>query len=373
VVLVGPRQVGKTTLALEIGRGRDAIYLDLESPGDRARLTEPELYLAEHLDQLVILDEVHRVPELFPTLRSLIDRARRAGRSHGLYLILGSASVDMLRQSGETLAGRVSYLHLDPLDITEVGGASDAADRLWVRGGFPNSYLAENDAASIRWRVDFIRTYLERDIAQLGPRIPAEALRRCWTMLAHSQGDILNVARVAAGLGMDARTVGRYVDLLCDLLLVRRLPPWHANTGKRLVRSPKVYIRDTGLVHALLGIPDLEALLSHPVAGPSWEGHVIEQVLSVAPERAEAFFYRTSGGAEIDLLLVLPGGALRAIEIKRSLDPRPTRGFHEACDDLRPSERMVAYPGDEAFAVAPNVRAMPVMEVVRSVMGARPD
>ena len=372
VVLIGPRQVGKTTLALEIARRRDAVYLDLESPRDLARLAEPELYLSEHLRRLVILDEVHRTPGLFPVLRTLIDRARREGRSNGLYLILGSASVDMLRQSGETLAGRVSYLYLDPFDITEVGLTPESADRLWVRGGFPGSFLAETDTRSMRWRYDFIRTYLERDIAEFGPRIAAEALRRCWTMLAHSQGGMLNISRLAAGLGMDVRTVGRYVDLLCDLLLVRRLPPWHANVGKRLVRSPKVYIRDSGLVHVLLGIPDKEALLGHPVAGPSWEGHVIEQILSAAPERAEAYFYRTSGGAEIDLLLLLPGGDVWAIEIKRSLDPRPGRGFHEACDDLKPSERIVAYPGDEEFPVAANVRAMPVMEVVRRVMGGNP-
>lgn len=370
LALLGPRQVGKTTLAMEIARTRDALYLDLESPADLARLAEPELYLSENLHRLVILDEVHRAPGLFPVLRALIDRARRQGRANGLYLLLGSASLDLLRQSGETLAGRVTYLHLDPLDVTEIGTRPDLADRLWVRGGFPGSFLAESDALSMRWRTDFIRTYLERDIASFAPRIAAEALRRFWTMLAHSQGATLNAARLASSLGLDVRTVGRYLDLLCDLLLVRRLPSWHANVGKRLVRSPKVYIRDSGLVHALLGIADKEALLGHPIVGPGWEGHVIEQILRVAPERAEAYFYRTSGGAEIDLLLVLPDGGLWAMEIKRSLDPRPSRGFHEACEDLHPSRRIVVYPGEESFPVSASVRAIGLREAVESVLRA---
>ena len=317
VALLGPRQAGKTTLALEIGR--KALYLDLESERDRAKLAQPELYLADHQDQLVILDEVHRAPGLFPVLRGLIDRARRKGRKSGLYLLLGSASLDLLKQSGETLAGRVAYLELTPFNILEIRRLP--ADELWLRGGFPDSLLAPDAARSLRWRQDFIRSYLERDIPQFGPRIAAETLRRFWAMLAHHQGGLLNIAQFARNLGVDAKTAGGYLDLLVDLLLVRRLPPWHANLGKRLVKSPKVYVRDSGLVHALLNIVDKETLQGHPVLGQSWECFVIENLLACASSQVQGYFYRSSGGAEIDLILSIPDGSLWAIEIKRSLAP----------------------------------------------------
>lgn len=291
VALLGPRQVGKTTLALDLARKLDgrrpAVYLDLESEADRAKLSEPELYLAQHADKLVILDEIQRTPQLFASLRGLIDAGRRRGQGKGRFLVLGSASIDLLKQSSETLAGRIRYLELAPLDAGEVGGKR--LDALWLRGGFPGSLLADSDAASLRWRVDFIRTYLERDIPLLGPRIPAETLRRLWTMLAHSQGGLLNAAAFARALAVDGKTVASYLDLLADLLLVRRLAPWHGNVRKRLVKSPKVYVRDSGLVHALLGIGDREALLAHPVAGASWEGLVIESLVAAAPDRTEAF------------------------------------------------------------------------------------
>jgi len=370
VVLLGPRQTGKTTLALEIAARRDAVYLDLESERDRAKLVEPELYLSEHGGRLVVLDEIHRAPGIFPTLRGTIDRSRREGRSTGRYLLLGSASLDLLRQSGETLAGRASYLELNPFDALEVDSSSEGMERLWVRGGFPDSFLAPSGARSMRWRLDFVRSYLERDIPQLGPRIAAERLRRMWTMLAHHQGGILNVAQLARNLSVDAKTAGSYVDLLVDLLLVRRLPPWHANVGKRLVRSPKVYLRDSGLVHALLGLGDREALLSHPVVGASWEGFAVEQLLSAAPEGVEGHFYRTSGGAEIDLLLSFPGGRLWAIEIKRSLAPRVERGFHSACADVDPERRFVAYPGAEVFPVSEGIEAVPLRELARRLSEA---
>lgn len=370
VVLLGPRQAGKTTLALALAEARDALYLDLESEQDRAKLAEPELYLADHLGRLVILDEIHRAPGLFPVLRGLIDRARRGGRRSGLYLLLGFASLDLLRQSGETLAGRVSYLELHPFDLLEVGVTAADRDCLWLRGGFPESFLAPNDGHSLRWRLDFIRSYLERDIPQFGPRIAAERLRRFWTMLAHHQGGMLNVAQLARNLGVDAKTAAAYIDLLADLLLVRRLPSWHANVGKRLVKSPKVYVRDSGLVHALLGIGDKEAVLSHPVVGASWEGFVIEQLLVAASEGVQGYFYRTSGGAEIDLLLSFPGGRLWAIEVKRSLTPRPDRGFYSACADLEPERRFVVYPGDEAYAVGHGVRAVSLPELVRTLAAA---
>ena len=356
VALLGPRQVGKTTLALEIAELQPSVYLDLESESDRARLYDPELYLAQHEDKLVILDEVHRLPGLFQALRGLIDRGRRRGRRVGRFLLLGSASLELLRQSGESLAGRISYVEMNPLDVLEIGAADET--KLWLRGGFPDSFLAASDASSFRWRQDFIRTYLERDVPLLGPRIPAELLRRFWTMLAHRQSGLLNVAEFARSLGVDGKTVANYIDLLVDLLLVRRLAPWHANVGKRLVKSPRIYVRDSGLTHALLGLGSLDDVLGHPVAGASWEGFVIETLTSVAPEGTQAYFYRTSAGAEIDLLLALPGGVLWAIEVKRSLAPRLERGFHHACADLNPERRIVVYPGNETYPVSPGVEAM---------------
>ncbi len=358
VALLGPRQAGKTTLALEAARSIPSIYLDLESERDRAKLAQPELYLSDHLDKLVILDEVHRTPHLFPILRGLIDQARRSGRRAGQYLLLGSAALDLLQQSGETLAGRIAYLELGPLNLLEIGAAQ--LDTLWLRGGFPESFMASGDARSLRWRQNFIRSYLERDIPQFGPRIAADTLRRFWTMLAHHQSGLLNVAHLARNIGVDAKTAQSYINLLCALLLVRRLPPWHTNLNKRLVKSPKVYVRDSGLVHALLDIESKETLLSHMVLGASWEGFVIENLLSCAPDNVQAYFYRTSGGAEVDLLLVWPGGELWAIEIKRSLNPKVERGFHAACDDLSPQRKLVVYPGTESFPMGHDIVAMPL-------------
>lgn len=356
VVLTGPRQVGKTTLALAIADDRPAIYLDLESEADRARLAEPELYFADHVDELLILDEIQRLPGLFEVLRGVIDQGRREGKGKGRFLLLGSASLDLLAQSGETLAGRVSFVELAPFDLAEVG--AERLDRLWIRGGFPESFLASSEKASLRWRQDFIRTYLERDIPQLGPRIPAETLRRLWTMLAHSQAGLLNAANLARGLGVSGATVGRYLDLMVDLLLVRRLPPRLANVGKRLVRSPKVYLRDSGLLHSLLGITDKESLLGHPVVGASWEGMVIENLIGSVRGKAEPSFYRTSGGAEIDLVLSWPDGREWAIEMKRTLAPRLERGMRSALADIEPERGFVVYPGDERYALGDGVEAI---------------
>ncbi len=361
VGLLGPRQVGKTTLALEIGATRPSLYLDLESPADRAKLADAGRYLAEHEDELVILDEVHRAPEIFQILRGLIDQGRRRGKAGGRFLLLGSASVELLKQSGESLAGRISYLELTPFDATEVDG--DRMDRLWIRGGFPASFLAANDRISLDWREDFIRTYLERDVPQFGSRIPAETLRRFWTMLAHHQAGMHNAATLAQGLGVDGKTVARYLDLLVDLLLVRRLSPWHRNVGKRLVKSPKVFVRDSGLVHALLGLGNKEQLLGHPVVGPSWESFVLETLLVLAPRGTEANFYRTAAGAEIDLVLTLPGGKLWAVEIKRSSAPKLERGFHLACADLKPAKRFVVYPGDDRFPLDAKTEVLGLAEL----------
>ncbi len=369
VVLLGPRQTGKTTLAFQIASAiTDAVYLDLESETDRARLQEPELYLGQRLDRLVILDEIHRVPHLFPVLRGLIDRARREGRRSGLYLLLGSASLELLRQSGESLAGRVSYLYLDPFDVLEIAKAGKGSHhQLWLRGGFPESFLAPNDRQSLRWRQDFIRTYLERDIPQFGRRIASEALRRFWVLLAHHQGGLLNVAQLARDVGVDAKTAASYLDLLVDLLLVRRLPPWHANVGKRLVKSPKTYVRDSGILHALLGIADMDALLAHHALGGSWEGFVIENLLIAAGREAEGYFYRTSGGAEMDLLLRFADGTVWAVEIKRTLAPRLSRGFRSACADLQPDKAFVVYAGEERFPLGDGAEAVPLLDLARQV------
>jgi predicted AAA+ superfamily ATPase len=369
VALLGPRQVGKTTLALDVAGTRPAVYLDLESEADRAKLAEPELYLAQHADKLVILDEIQRTPQLFRSLRGIIDAGRRRGQGKGRFLVLGSASIDLLRQSSESLAGRIRYLELAPLDAGEIG--RDRLAALWLRGGFPESLLARSDAASLRWRLDFIRTYLERDVPQLGPRIPAETLRRFWTMLAHQQGGLLNAAALARALAVDGKTVTAYLDLLVDLLLVRRLMPWHGNTRKRLVKSPKVYVRDSGLVHALLGIGDSEMLLAHPVAGASWEGLAIESLIGAAPSGTDLYFFRTSAGAEIDLLLKLPGHRHPwAIEIKRGLAPKIERGFHLACESVRPERRLVVYGGIERFPLADGVEAVSLGDLCRDLSAA---
>lgn len=358
VALIGPRQVGKTTLAFAIAETREALYLDLEDQQDRNKLTDPGLFLSAYEDKLVILDEIHRVPELFQSLRGLIDKGRRKGYRHGRFLILGSASMDLLRQSGESLAGRIAYVDMGPFDIREIGNSLPQMNTLWVRGGFPDSYLAANERASLAWRKDFIRTYLEREIPQFGPRIPAQTLERLWTMLAHNQGSLLNASNLATALSVSSQTVTRYIDLLVDLLLIRRLQPFHANTGKRLVKSPKTYVRDSGLVHSLLGIGDYNALAGHPIIGNSWEGFVIENLIAAAPSQTRFSFYRTSAGAEIDLLLEMPGGELWAIEIKSGLAPRLEKGFHHARADLNPAQCFVVYSGQDQYPIADGIEVI---------------
>jgi len=368
VALLGPRQVGKTTLAIEISSDLNSVYLDLESPADCAKLAEPQLYLADHEDKLVILDEVHRLPELFQSLRGLIDKGRRRGQRAGRFLLLGSASRDLLQQSSETLAGRITYLELSPFDVLEVD--PDPQEKLWIRGGFPDSQLAADDKRSLVWRQNFIRTYLERDVPRLGPRIASETLRRFWVMLAHTQGGLLNAASLARGLDVTGKTIASYLDLMVDLLLVRRLAPWHRNVGKRLVKSPKIFVRDSGVLHALLGLRDKEAVISHPVVGASWEGFVIENLINVSPEGTEASFYRASGGAEIDLILTLPGRDPWAIEIKRSLEPRLSKGFYFACEDIQPEMKYIVYPGEESFAVAKDTTAIGVASLAEMLSHA---
>lgn len=357
VALLGPRQVGKTTLAREIGDAQGALYLDLEHPADLAKLADPADYLARHQDKLVILDEIHRLPEVFPVLRSLIDEGRRAGKTSGRFLLLGSASLELLRQSSESLAGRLATLELGGLTVAEVG--ADLTEALWLRGGFPDSLLAGDDSRSSRWRESFLRSYLERDIPQLGPRIPAETLRRFWTMLAHEQGGLLNSAQLARSLAVSGKTLASYVDLFVDLFLVRRLEPWHANVSKRLVKSPKVYLRDSGLLHQLLGIREMESLLGYSRMGASWEGFVIENIMALLPQGTRTSFFRSAAGAEIDLVLDLPGRQRPwAVEIKRGRAPHLERGFHHAREDVKPERCLVVCGTDEPFSMGNDVEAI---------------
>jgi hypothetical protein len=370
VALIGPRQVGKTTLALAIGEALNALYLDLEDRDDRNRLANPVLFLESAEDRLVILDEIHRMPALFDTLRGVIDRGRRKQKGKGRFLILGSASVDLLRQSSESLAGRIAYIEMTTLTALEIADDRTARDTLWLRGGFPDPYLADSDADSLALRKDFIRTYLERDVPLFGPRIPAITLERLWTMLAHLQGSPLNASQIARALEVSSQSVNRYIDLLCDLLLVRRLPPFHANIGKRLVKSPKVYVRDSGLVHALLRIETLTQLSGHPVVGMSWEGFVIETLLAAAPWRTQAYFYRTSAGAEIDLVLEQPDGHLWAIEIKRGLSAKPERGFYQAIEDIQPARAFLVHAGDDRYPISEDIAAVGVRRLAEELSAA---
>lgn len=362
VVLTGPRQVGKTTLALEIGDRRDAVYLDLESPSDAARVSDIEQYCAMHEDRLLILDEVQRFPELFAPLRGIIDQRRRAGQRTGQFLLLGSASIDLLQQCSETLAGRIAQCELQPLQLPEV--ENEHLHALWLRGGFPDSFQAGSDTVSLEWRNEFIRSYLERDIPQLGPRVPAETLRRFWSMLAHKQGQTFNASEFARGLDVTGVSASRYLDLLVDLLLVRRLAPWTSNMGRRLVKSPKTYIRDSGICHALLGIRTVDDLLGHPVSGGSWEGMVIEHIVTRLPLHASFGFYRTAGGAEVDLVVDFGSGERWAIEIKRSTAPALSRGFHTACEDIQPSRRLLVHGGADRFPVKGDIEALPLNQLL---------
>ncbi|MFM1909162.1 MAG: hypothetical protein RLZZ591_2839 [Pseudomonadota bacterium] len=377
VALLGPRQAGKTTLALRVGehcalKGLDgrtcpSLYLDLESPADRQKLTDPEAYLSQHADKLIILDEVQQMPALFQVLRGLIDRGRRQGLAQARFLLLGSATGELLRQSSESLAGRVAYLELPPLQVLEVG--VDQQDALWLRGGFPNSFLAPSGPKSMSWRQNLTKTYLERDIPNYGARIPAETLRRLWTMLAHQQGGLLDVSQLGKNLMLDTKTVNRYLDMLVDLMLLRRVQPWHSNTGKRLVKSPKFYVRDSGLLHALLGIVTHDGLLSHPVVGNSWEGFVLENLLNAAPPNTSSGFYRTSNGAEVDLLLDMPGHGLWVMEVKRGISSRPRRGFYSACEDLKPAKRYLVYPGSDTYPVGEGVQLVGLRALAETIRG----
>ncbi len=372
VVLLGPRQVGKTTLARKIAASwpGTALYLDMERPADRLRLDDADSYLRAQQGKLVVIDEIHRVPHLFEILRGIVDDWRAAGLRHGHFLLLGSASLDLMQQASETLAGRVAYIDIPPITAIDLRHSAIAAlhhDTLWLRGGFPDSLLADSDATSLNWRRDFIRSYLERDVPMFAPRLPAVSIGRLWTMLAHSQGEMLAQSRLAQALGVSSPAVARYIDLLVQLQLVRLLPPWHSNAGKRLVKTPKTYVRDSGLVHALLELQDLDHVLGHPVAGHSYEGMVLETLIAAAGAPYSAHFYRTQDGAEIDLVLASGNRPEIAVEVKRSSAPSPQKGFSIACDDLAITRRFVVYPGTERFALRHGAQAIGLKDMVQEL------
>jgi predicted AAA+ superfamily ATPase len=357
VALIGPRQVGKTTLALDIASHyKESLYLDLESYEDREKLRDPILFFEQYEDSLIILDEIHRMPELFQVLRGVIDKGRRKNKKYGRFLILGSASIDLLKQSGETLAGRISYINMTPFNILET--PPDEGTKLWIRGGFPDSFLAKTEQDSFLVRKDFIKTYLEREIPQFGPRVPSETLERLWMMLAHSQGSLLNVSKLATSLSISSKALNTYIGLLVDLLLFRRLTPFHANLGKRLVKAPKTYIRDSGLLHALLNIKNYTDLAGNPVIGTSFEGFVIENIISILPDGVRSSFYRTAAGAEIDLVLEMPSSEIWAIEIKSGLKVSPTKGFYTAVEDIKSHRNFIVYGGQERYPIAKNIEVL---------------
>jgi predicted AAA+ superfamily ATPase len=366
VVIIGPRQVGKTTLAQKVAEEVDpeSIYLDLESPSDLSKLADAEQYFEWNEGKLIVLDEIQRAPEIFKTLRGVIDRRRRKGLRNGQFLILGSASLDLIRQSSETLAGRIAYEELSILNVLEISDdINENLGKLWLRGGFPDSFLAGSEVSSLRWRTNFITTYLEREIPQIANFVPSNRLRRLWTMLAHQQGNQINMSQLGASLDLSSPTVKSYVELLEDLLLVRTLRPWYSNIGKRLVKTPKVYIRDSGILHALLNISDRETLLGHPVVGFSWEGFVIENIISILSKNAEYWYYRTSAGAEIDLI-VFQKNEIIAIEIKKTLSPKLSKGFIYGCEDIKATQRYFVYGGEDYFPFSDDTKVVSLKKMM---------
>lgn len=359
VGLLGARQVGKTTLARQLveRRNEPSAVFDLEDPTDRARLADPKLAL-EPLEGLVVIDEIQRLPDLFPLLRVLVDRPEGSTR----FLVLGSAGPELLRQSSETLAGRIAYHELPPLRLDEVGG--DAQDRLWLRGGFPRSFLAADDAQSLRWREAFVRTFLERDLPQLGVSVPATTMHRFWTMVAHYHGQRWNGSEIGRSLGVTAPTIRRYLDTLTDTLVVRQLQPWFENLGKRQIRSPKVYLADTGLLHALLGLETQDELVGHPKVGASWEGFAMAEVVrSLEVPWDRCYHWATHQGAELDLL-VIRGGKRLGFELKRTSAPHLTKSMATALDDLGLKSLSVVYPGEQRFPLHERVEAVGLQQLV---------
>ncbi|GJL54639.1 MAG: ATPase [Nitrospirales bacterium] len=370
VALLGPRQVGKTTLALEIEKStrKETSYLDLELDTDQAKLSDPEAYLRRFSNTLLIIDEVQRIPGLFRLLRGLVDIRKRAGENTGQFLLLVSASRDLIQHSSETLAGRVRFLELSPFSVLELSQADPLGfnfEKLWFRGGFPQSYLANSDDESWDWRSDFISSYVERDIPLMGPQVSAVTMRRLWSMLAHHHAQQVNLSQLSESLGVNYKTVKNYIDILSDFYMLRQIQPWAGNTKKRLVKAPKIYLRDTGLMHRLLNIADFETLLGHPSVGPSWEGFIIENIICHLSDKWRYSYYRTSAQAEIDLVLEGPRHEVWAVEVKRSIAPRVRKGFHLASQDVQATKRFVIYPGSEHFPLSKNIEALGIVQFLR--------
>lgn len=373
VSLVGPRQVGKTTLALKIaeqGIKKPTFYLDLELDTDLSKLNDAEGYLRRFENQLLIIDEVQRMPDLFRILRGLVDIRKRAGEATGQFLLLSSASKDLLQHSSETLAGRIRYLELSPFSALEVYKTDPLGfnlEKLWFRGGFPNSYLAGTDDESWEWRNDFISSYVERDIPQMGPQVSATRMKKFWTMLAHYHGQQAVLSEIGKSLEVSHTTIKSYLDILTDFYMVRQIQPWAGNTKKRLVRSPKIYIRDTGLLHKLLNISTFESLLGNPVVGVSWEGFVAENIITNLSNKWLYSYYRTTTQTEIDLVLEGPDNQRWAVEIKKSAAPSLTKGFHTACEDIQATHKFVVYSGSERFPMTGNTEAIGLIEFLKLV------
>lgn len=370
VALLGARQVGKTTLALEIAKvfGKESAYLDLELDSDLNKLSDAEAYLRRFDNKLLIIDEVQREPDLFRLLRGLVDARKRAGEKEGQFLLLGSSSRDLIQHSSETLAGRVRFLELSPFSVLEAQQAEPAdfgLEKLWLRGGFPDSYLATDDDESWRWRSDFISSYIERDIPLMGPQIAATTMRRLWSMLAHSNAQQVNYSKLGGSLGVSYKTIKNYIDTLTDFYMVRQIQPWSGNTKKRLVKAPKIYLRDSGLAHRFLNITDFENLLGHPAIGASWEGFVLENILNQLTDKWRYSYYRTTAQAEVDLVLEGPKNEVWAVEVKRSLTPKVTKGFHYACDDIQATKKYVIYSGNERFPLPNKVEVIGLVEFLQ--------
>jgi uncharacterized protein len=368
VALLGARQVGKTTLAKAIAStNQGSVYLDLEDELDLRKLDDARAFLGPSNGHLIVIDEIHRAPTLFPQLRGIIDERRRQGQGTGQFLLLGSASFELMRQASETLAGRINYLDMLPVQPDEATTSEISVDANWLRGGFPNSLNAKTDEMSFRWRQAFIRSYLEKDVPMFAPRMPSETIGRAWRMLATAQGAPLNQSRLAQSLDVTGPMINRYVDLLSDLLMIRRLQPWSGNLAKRIVKSPKVYVRDSGLLHTLLGIGKVDQLLGHISLGASWEGFVVESLIAAAGEGAIPLYYRTVDGAEIDLVFEVAGHVALAIEIKRSSAPVVPKGFYIACDDLDAQRRILVHSGTDNWQMGEGIEAMSLLDAIKTV------
>lgn len=377
VALLGPRQVGKTTLALEIAskfQGKKVSYLDLELDSDLSKLSDPESYLRRFENQMLIIDEVQRKPDLFRILRGLIDIRKRSGETSAQFLLLSSASRDLLQQSSETLAGRIRYLELSPFSVLEIYNTTDSlgfnAEKLWFRGGFPGSYLAVSDDESWQWRDDFITTYVEMDIPLMGPKVPPERMKRFWRMLAHHHGGQVIASNLSKSLEVSHTTIKSYIDILTDFYMLRQIQPWSGNSKKRLIKSPKIYLRDTGILHNLLNISSFEDLLGHPVVGASWEGFVIENIIVQLSKKWRHSYYRTASQTEIDLVLEGPDKKIWAIEIKKSLAPVPGKGFYTACEDIEATGKFVIYPGRERYPISNNTEVIGLIAFLKMLAAA---